>query len=233
MSTYALALLFFVVPLLAGVVVERIRPDQRGMRLLLSFGGAFLLGVAVTHMLPELYEEGGEAIGVWLLAGFLLQVMLEAFSRGIEHGHVHVHQGDPLPMATLLSLCLHAFVEGVPFAEPRIADDVPFLTGVLLHKLPMAIALATVLRKGGMASGRAWTMLIVFSAAAPLGMGFGSLLGMDPTGPLLLRALALAIGMLLHISTTIIFESSPEHRFHGARALAVLVGAAIALLVAH
>ena len=39
--SYALALL---VPLLAGWWWSASAPDQRGMRLLLSFGGAFLLG---------------------------------------------------------------------------------------------------------------------------------------------------------------------------------------------
>ena len=58
----------------------------------------------MTYMLPELYEEGGEAIGGLAPSRVLLQVMLEAFSRGIEHGHVHVHQGDRSPMATFQSM---------------------------------------------------------------------------------------------------------------------------------
>ena len=45
--------------------------------------------------------------------------------------------------------------------------------------------------------------------------------------------LGLAIGMLLHISTTIIFESAPEHRFNAARFVAELVGAALAMVSMH
>ncbi|MBK6831332.1 MAG: hypothetical protein IPG92_11600 [Flavobacteriales bacterium] len=45
--------------------------------------------------------------------------------------------------------------------------------------------------------------------------------------------LGLAIGMLLHISTTIIFESAPEHRFNAARFVAVIIGALLAALSIH
>src|SRR5262245_21054929 len=135
-------LAFFLLPLLAGGLVRRIHPNERWLRLLLSFSGSFLLGIAVLHMLPELYMENGAAIGLWLLAGFLLQVILEFFSHGIEHGHMHVHEEHAIPLMMLASLCMHSFVEGMPFADARVSGDLPFLVGVLLHKAPMAIALA-------------------------------------------------------------------------------------------
>ena len=226
-------LLFFILPLVAGGIVQWLRPDMKGLRLLLSFSGAFLLGVAVLHMLPELYAEGGEAMGVWLLAGFLLQVVLEYFSHGIEHGHVHITPGKTVPLMTLASLCLHSFVEGMPFAEPDVASDLPFLLGVLLHKMPMAVALATVILRSGIAVGKGWVVLVVFSLSAPLGILAGSSLGPILQEDLLRNALGVAIGMLLHISTTIIFESSPEHRFNAARFVAVLIGSALAVLMVH
>ena len=133
---------FFLLPLLAGALVKVLRPEAKWLRLLLSFSGAFLLGVVFLHMLPELYEEEGGRIGVWVLGGFLLQVVLEFFSHGIEHGHMHFHAGKALPVVTLASLCLHSYAEGIPFADPEVAGDIPFLVGVLLHKMPMAIALA-------------------------------------------------------------------------------------------
>ena len=46
-------------------------------------------------------------------------------------------------------------------------------------------------------------------------------------------ALAIAIGMLLHISTTIIFESTPDHRFNAKRFITVLLGALLAILTSH
>lgn len=226
---------FFLLPLLAGALVRVLKPDARWLRLLLSFSGAFLLGVVFLHMLPELYAEEGTVIGLWVLGGFLLQVVLEFFSHGIEHGHMHVHAapGKALPLVTLLSLCLHSFTEGMPFADPDVAGDTPFLLGVLLHKMPMAVALAAVLQRSGAQATQTWTMLIVFALAAPLGIATGHWAGEGIGQHFLHHMLGLAIGMLLHISTTIIFESAPEHRFNAGRSAAVLLGATLAVLLVH
>ncbi len=226
-------LAFFLLPLLAGGIVHSVEPNTRWLRLLLSFSGAFLLGVAVMHMLPELYSQGGTAVGAWLLGGFLLQVVLEFFSHGIEHGHVHVHAEKAIPLMMLLSLCIHSFVEGIPFAEPGVRGDLPFLLGVLVHKMPMAVALAAVLWKSNTSTAASWAILAVFAVAAPLGVLTGTWFGTDLGALFLHNALAVALGMLLHISTTIIFESAPDHRFHLARFAAVLTGAGLSAALVH
>lgn len=237
MSLPILIALFLVLPLAAGAWVRFHTANAGHLKLLLAFSGAFLLSVTVLHMLPELYERGGHGIGPWVLGGFLLQVVLEFFSRGIEHGHVHTHghggHGHALPLATLLSLCVHSFTEGMPFADPRVGGDAAFVAGVLMHKMPMAIALATVLQRAGTGTGRSWATLAVFAAAAPAGILAGTLFGEQVGEGFLTRALALAIGMLLHISTTIIFESTPDHRFNAKRFITVLIGAALAWLTSH
>lgn len=232
--TPIVAIAFFAVPLVAGALVRWMRPDARWLRLLLSFSGAFLLAVVFLHMLPELYEGSGASIGAWVLGGFLLQVVLEFFSHGIEHGHMHVHGtgGKTLPFLTLASLCIHSFAEGMPFADPEVAANTPFLAGVLLHKMPMAVALATVLQRSGAGMGRSWLLLTVFALAAPLGMLTGAAIG-GPEKHGLDGMLALAIGMLLHISTTIIFESAPEHRFNAQRFAAVIMGTLLGALTMH
>ncbi len=235
MNLGLLILLFLALPILASAWVRYSNPGADGIKLLLAFSGAFLLSVAVLHMLPELYMEGGEGIGLWILGGFLLQVVLEFFSRGIEHGHVHVHKGHDhtLPLATLLSLCLHSFAEGIPFADPRVHGNLPFVAGVLMHKMPMAIALATVLQRSHVPAGRSWAMIVVFALSVPLGIATG-VLGLDLLGGApILRALGLAIGMLLHISTTIIFESTPDHRFNAKRFITVLAGALLGYFTSH
>jgi zinc and cadmium transporter len=231
--TILAALLFFLLPMLSGGMVRMIKPDGRWLLLLLSFSGAFLLGVVFLHMLPELYEEEGAELGVWVLSGFLLQVVLEYFSRGIEHGHVHVPHGKAMPWLTLFSLCVHAFVEGIPFADPKVSGNIPFLGGVILHKMPMAIALASVLQRSGTGRSRSWIVLLIFAVSAPAGILTGLLVSDGLGIGFLHRMLGLAIGMLLHIGTTIIFESAPEHRLDRARFAAVIVGAVLAAFSMH
>lgn len=245
MSVAVLIILFLALPLAAGAWVRFRATDPVQVKLLLAFSGAFLLGVTVLHMLPELYERGTDDVGLWIIAGFMLQVILEFFSRGIEHGHAHVHhQGHghvsgeahlsrTLPLVTLLSLFVHSFTEGMPFADPRVGGDWAFVAGVLLHKLPMAIALATVLQRSGVGSARSWATLAIFAIAAPLGILFGHLFGESLGEAFLSGALALAIGMLLHISTTIIFETTPDHRFNARRFITVLAGVLLAIITSH
>lgn len=235
MNLLLLIAVFVALPVVAGAWVRRAEANTGFLKLLLAFSGAFLLSIAVVHMLPELYGSGGHEVGPWVLGGFMLQVVLEFFSRGIEHGHVHVHGGHrhTLPLATLLSLCLHSFTEGLPFADPAVRGNLPFVAGVLMHKAPMAIALATVLHRSGVPPGRSWAMIIVFAFALPAGIIVGVLGGGAFGADFLQRALALAIGMLLHISTTIIFETTPDHRFDAKRFITVLAGAALAFLSMH
>ena len=102
----------------------------------------------------------------------------------------------------------------VPFAEPG-CDDVPFPTGVLLHKLPMAIAYSRRSAQREAWPPGAWTMLIVFSAAFPrCRHGLRFLAQYGPHGPALVRALALA---MRHAAPHLPDKSSelPEHRFQG------------------
>ncbi len=237
MMPLPLAGLFLVVALAAGTWARFGHLPAGRMRLMLAFSGAFLLAVTISHMLPEVYERGGHDIGYWLLGGFILQVVLEYFSQGIEHGHIHTRHGHHgtalLPWGTLLSLCLHSFVEGIPFGDPAVGAEPAFIAGVLLHKLPMAIALATLLRSGG--TDVRWSMvaLTLFALAAPAGILTGGMVGGELGAELLICALAVALGMLLHISTTIIFEATPEHKFDGRRSLAVLVGLVLGAVTAH
>jgi len=231
--TALVAFVFFALPMFAGGLVRITRPDGRWLKLLLSFSGAFLVGVVFLHMLPELYAEEGAQLGYWVLGGFLLQVVLEFFSRGIEHGHLHGTSGRALPLVTLASLCLHSFVEGIPFADTQVSGNVPFLVGVLLHKMPMAVALASVLQRSGTSAKASWSLLVIFACAAPLGILAGIYLGSGLGISFLHSVLGVAIGMLLHIGTTIIFESAPDHKIDRARFAAVLCGALLAAFSMH
>jgi hypothetical protein len=67
----------------------------------------------------------------------------------------------------------------------------------------------------------------VFAAMGPLGM----LLSSHSTLAAYSRELtAIVIGIFMHISTTILFESSDLHRFNWAKVWAILVGLVLGIL---
>ena len=241
-------LILFFAPLLAGSLIY-ILPEgrQQNYRLWLVFAGAYLFAITVSHVLPELYREYEDVklIGIFVLAGFFLQQILEYFTSGVEHGHVHDHhdhhhhahgQTERLSaMVLLVALCIHAFLEGAMLAQPAAAGPVydtnAVLIGIVLHRAPAAFALMTVLVFQLGSKKRAWWYLVVFSLAAPLGLLLSRYLAaqhiLEADG--LMYLYAIVCGNFLHISTTIVFESSPEHRFEGRKLVVAVLGASLAV----
>ena len=79
--------------LLGSLLVLFVKPSKQIVRLLLAFSGAYLLSVTVLHLLPDVYTvtSNSTIVGVFILIGIILQSVLESFSKGAEHGHIHIH----------------------------------------------------------------------------------------------------------------------------------------------
>lgn len=245
-------LVLFFVPLLAGLMVFIVPTGRlRNYRLLLVFAGSYLFGLTVVHILPELYRSSNELelIGLFVLAGFFLQQLLEYITSGVEHGHLpsaheHVshhahHHRQVSALVLLLALCVHAFLEGGMLAQPVTMgfgyDVNAILLGIALHRAPAAFALMTVLVHQLNNKGRTMPYLIVFSFAAPAGLLLATYLADQEllTASGLTWLYALVSGNFLHISTTIVFESSPDHHFNARKLAVAVTGALLAVAVEY
>lgn len=229
------SLLFFSV-LLSGVAGFFINPGNKKLiKLLLAFSGSYLFSISVTHLLPETYEAGA-GIGLFILLGFFLQIILEFFSEGIEHGHIHVHRNEPhFPISIILSLCIHSFLEGMPvsFRSGETSQTSAFVAGIILHNIPIALALMSMLFQSGVSKPAALGILLLFAFMAPAGMIVSELLGTTLVADLdsfFSKIMAVVIGIFLHISTTILFESSENHRFNLQKLGIIGVGFLVAYL---
>jgi zinc transporter ZupT len=245
---FTLLVLFFT-PLLSGLIVFLLPKGRTtNYRMLLVFAGAYLFAITVIHILPELYAQssGLQLIGLFVLIGFFLQQLLEYITSGIEHGHIHshtestahhhsVHHYSVSAIMLLFALCKHAFLEGGMLAQPlnarQVFDTNAILLGIALHRAPAAFALMTVLAVQLRSRSRGVPYLVAFSAAAPIGLLVSSYLTQEEvlstTG--LVYLYALVSGNFLHISTTIVFESSPGHRFDARKMATALFGALVAV----
>lgn len=228
-----------------GVVLLLPTLKASSFNFLLAFVGSYLFSLTILHLLPDLlaFPTSSHFIGLSVLIGFFLQLLLGAFSHGIEHGHMHEIQAQerPLisPVGVFFSLCIHAFLDGVILSNATLAtssqDSVyaRLLVGIVLHKSSEAFALVGVLKGLVHSQKTIWLYLFGFSLTSPLGLwlskyGSQSLL----LSPKVFVALAaIAVGNLLHISTTIFFESTPNHRINARRLVAILAGVLLVMVL--
>ena len=242
--------------LLGGGLAQIMRSgeDERRWReylpLLLSFSGAYLLGIAAMELMPTVFAGGGGHVGVWLLGGFFVQLLLESLSQGVEHGHVHAHDHGNYryAIAVMIGLGLHALLEGLPLgaetgnpggghdhvdhAHAHNGDHL--LWGIVLHKFPAAFALGLLLRYSNYSRVFTWTCLAVFAALSPVGAALGEVISISPVWTN--RVLAVVTGSFLHISTTILFEADGKEHHHGIsprKLLVVVLGMVVAFFTAH
>lgn len=224
------SLLLFFCAFLGGMSVFFFKGDNhKQLRLILSFSGAYLFAITVLHLIPDAYHGNDNYVGVFILVGFLFQIGLEQFSDGIEHGHIHVHAEGAFPYGIMISLCLHGFLEGMPLAEGQHNQ---LIYGIALHHIPAAFALATVLLHSKRSKGSVLFYVALFAIMAPAGYFFSDELSRGGIGNLqhyFNRIMGVVIGIFLHISTTILFESGPDHKFNERKMVAILAGAGIAL----
>jgi zinc transporter ZupT len=205
--------------------------NHKNLKLVLSFSGAYLFGITVLHLIPDAYHGNDNYVGVFILIGFLFQIVLEQFSEGIEHGHMHKpnHEHIAFPLGILISLCIHAFLEGMPLAE---GNQNQLVWGIALHHVPAAFALATVLLANQQSKGKTISFVLLFAVMAPTGYFVSNALSTGGIGNLqqyFNRIMGVVIGIFLHISTTILFESGPDHKFTVRKLIAVLFGVGLAL----
>ena len=253
MNFYVIQLLLICSVVLGGAVVSYFNATNKNQytKLALAFSGGFLLAVIFQHLLPELYgAHEGHAhqahgalpvfqVGMFILLGFLVQLVLEYFSGGIEHGHVHVHKGQAMPWTLFVSLSVHSIIEGIPLGNMLLVGidleghflpwNGSFFWGIVFHQIPVAIALMTLLLATRLSRKKAWIILLAFGLMTPLGVLIGLGVSTDQLGLNVNMILAVVVGMFLHISTTIIFETTENHKFNLLKLVSILVGVTLAL----
>ena len=201
-----------------------VKPKHKeNFKLLLAFSGAFLLALTIFELFPSVYENSdAKSIGIFVLLGILLQIFLEFFSKGAEHGHVHLNKDkSDFPWLLFFSLSIHALLEGFP-----IEKHDTIIYGILIHKVPIAIILSIFLLESKIKLINAIFFILLFSLMTPLGSYIAANFefATDYYAPIT----ALVIGVFLHISTVILFESSEGHKFNLRKLLVIVFAIVIA-----
>lgn len=210
--------------LLSFLLVVLTKPKKKEhFKLLLAFSGAFLLSITVFELLPEVYESSNaKAVGVYIMLGILFQIFLEFFSKGAEHGHIHLSSDSSnFPWLVFVSLSIHSILEGLP-----VLTNETIIYGILIHKIPIAIILSIFLIGSKLKPFYVGLFIVFFALMTPLGTFLADNLEFINNYSAQLNALV--IGVFLHISTVILFESSEGHKFNLRKLIVIILGIIIA-----
>lgn len=242
------AIIALVAPiLLSGLIALKLSVKQTNLRLLLAFSAAYLFSVSIIHLLPEAFEtvptevKNVKMTGLFIVLGFCLQLVIDTFSTGIEHGHVHLHSKEchnHLPYGIIIGLMLHSFLEGLPIYNLNSVNGTSvnhqLIYGLILHNIPISIAFVLLLKEHKTKSISILFLLIGFSLMTPLGFLFSYSLqsfGLSNYYQYSQAAFALVIGIFLHISTAILFETSEHHKYNIAKVAMMISGIILAYLI--
>jgi len=244
----ALITLYLSLPILIiGLIFSSIRIQGKNLRLLLAFSAAYLFAISVIHLLPECYEGSNyHQVGIFIIIGFFVQIIIDFFSSGIEHGHVHSHSDSchkHLPLGMIVGLFLHSFLEGLPiYQSPDHSHDghamlntqESLIFGITLHNIPIAIAFVTLLLDHQTSKLKTILLLIGFSMMAPLGVYLSYVLhsfGINNYEGFLKLSFGVVIGIFLHISTAIMFETGENHKYNVVKILSMIAGVTLAAFI--
>lgn len=217
--------LFFAVFFGYGIAVVLKNKKKQYISLPLAFSGAFLLAVTLFELLPEVYQTSNKHIGPFIMLGILLQICLEFLSKGAEHGHVHIHsERRSFPWLLFISLSIHALFEGIP-----VSGHHSMFIGVLVHKIPIAMILSFFFIKAKYPIVTIFTFLALFASMTPLGSWLSSNISEVIQFKDYLNAIS--IGIFLHVSTTILFESSKDHKFNITKLSTIIIAILIAYFI--
>lgn len=220
------------ISLLSGFLAfnEQLR-NKVNVTAFLSFSGSYLLSICILHLIPDFFAEYDSGYSVFILFGFFLQLILDYFSGGIEHGHTHVNEKKVgrFPFLIIVSLCIHAFLEAIPINHiDTHHEHSNYYLGILIHKAPIAFVFTALLIAYKLSKTIIVLFLIGFSLMAPIAIFIGNYI--SSVSGIFQLFYAISIGIILHLSTTILLETNEEHKIQWKKILPLIIGAAFAIL---
>ncbi|MDH5458078.1 MAG: ZIP family metal transporter [Nitrospinota bacterium] len=198
-----LFLIFIFVITMAGGWIPTLKPwSQKTFRMLISFCAGILLGAVFFHMLPEISPILGRKMGFPIMLGFLGIYVMEKFImvHPCEEGACDYHK---IGVAAYVGIGFHSILDGVAIGAGNILNiSMVILLAVTIHKFPAALALSSILVKGGEYSRKKiLTSMFIFALATPIGalVSMNVMNGLNNTD-IIGFALGISAGTFLYIS---------------------------------
>lgn len=236
----AYILIFFGIVVWALLVPNRKHIHQPALNIITVFGGAFLFASCFINLVPHIFIGQDPyrfvtpnihfKIAAAVMVGFLIQLLLEQITKGVEHGHNHCpccedeeielhdhthqhhhhghchHDSHTHPVTGLIiGLSLHAFLEGMPMVDLDGDIHQGLLYGIVLHNIPIALVLVGLFVSNKYSFAKSLALLSIFAIMTPLGSLCNIFL--VPQNEIVQSLImAVVVGILLHVSVSILFD---------------------------
>lgn len=206
--------------LLSGSFALVFQKNEKIIKAVEVFGGAFLLAVCFLDILPIIYTKISINnstnlfffVGMFVLLGFFLQLVLEFLPQS------NSKKGNA--MMLLLGVSLHAFFEGFALVTSGNINTLLFI-GVIIHNIPIAIILINSFIALNISKNKSFLLLLFFSIMGPFGAIINNLIPAFSKYSEFI--LAFVVGILLHVSVSILFDTKQDKKYNFIRLLVVLI----------
>ncbi|MEZ4804575.1 MAG: ZIP family metal transporter [Bacteroidia bacterium] len=231
-----LPVLILIIGPLTGIILQKVLKvhSHKMISYTVVFSGSFLMGIALFGLMPELFDNISEA-GVWIVCGFLFQVVLERFTGGLGHGHIHSNDVPKSELVLFSGLMIHALLEGYSaglsnYLNPGVLSGM--VIGISIHEVPAAFSLSVLMGSKWKRSSFVFLFLFLYVIATPIGYVSGVFVHNESIISEHMSQVITAIiaGTFLHISTTIVFENSIRKKGGFGKLILIVAGLAVSYL---
>lgn len=196
-----LAFVFLITMVGAWIPTVRVW-SKSTFRMIISFCAGVLLGAVFFHILPEIGPVLGGEVGYAIMIGFLMIFILEKFImvHPCEEGECNYHK---IGLAAYVGIGFHSILDGMAIGAASVLNlSTVIILAVTVHKFPAALALSSLLVRGGEYSReKVLRSMFIFALATPFGAVLAILLFQGVDDYFVAVALGVSAGTFLFIST--------------------------------
>jgi len=231
---YPFLMFVFTITMIGGWIPTFKLWTQETFRLVISFCAGILLGAVFFHILPEISTPLGSQLGYSIMFGFLLIFVLEKFImvHPCEEGECDYHK---VGLAAYIGIGFHSILDGIAIGAGTMMNlSVIIILAVTIHKFPAALALSSMLVKGGEYSKKKVLFsMFMFSLATPVGALLAVFMFQGLDDYIIATALGISAGTFLFISIGDLLPTVYEEHEKGYKNLASLCLGTFVMIVSH
>ena len=231
---YPFLMFVFAITMIGGWIPTFKLWTQDTFRLIISFCAGILLGAVFFHILPEISTPLGSQLGYSVMFGFLFIFVLEKFImvHPCEEGECDYHK---VGLAAYIGIGFHSILDGIAIGAGTMMNlSFVIIFAVTIHKFPAALALSSMLVKGGEYSNKKVLFsMFMFSLATPVGALLAVFMFQGLDDYIIATALGISAGTFLFISIGDLLPTVYEEHQKGYKNLASLCLGTFVMILSH